>query len=136
MALLGGSVQGCIWADSQHGEVVNVQDHWGENAGVVEQGEHGQVSEGLDRNDGSDDAGGTLIDEQVDHQDRAQVEDVDRNIGMADMTVDQQPVVRPKRNRKPNSKYDPAVFDLDTVQIKEILVSGRKNGWRGVYWPQ
>ena len=136
MPVASSGVKPSQFVGSQHGEVADVQDHWGENAGVVEQGEHGQVSEGLDRNDGSDDAGGTLIDEQVDHQDRAQVEDVDRNIGMADMTVDQQPVVRPKRNRKPNSKYDPAVFDLDTVQIKEILVSGRKNGWRGVYWPQ
>ena len=32
---------------SQHGEVVDVQDHSGENAGMVEQGEHEQVSEGL-----------------------------------------------------------------------------------------
>ena len=56
--------------------------------------------------------------------------------GMAETTVNQQPVVRPNRNRKPNSKYDPTVFELDSVQIKEILVSGRKNGWRGVYWPQ
>ena len=97
------------------------------------QGEPEQVSEGLHRNDTSDD-GGILIDDQVDHQDRVQVENVDR--GMADTTVDQQPVVRPKRNRKPNSRYDPAVFELDAVQIKEILVSGRKNGYRGVYWPQ
>ena len=109
-----------------------VQGHGGENAEMVEQGAHGQVFEGFDRNDTRGDDGGALIDDQIDQQDR--VENVDR--GMADTAVDQQPVARPKRNRKPNSKYDPAVYDLDSVQIKEILVSGRKNGWKGFYWPQ
>ena len=131
MPVASSGVRPSQFVGSQHGEVVDVQGHQGENVGVVEQGEHGQVSEGIDRNA---DAGGTFTDDQVDHQDRVQVENVDR--GMADTTVDQQSVVRPKRNRRPNSKYDPAVFVLDSVQIKEILVSGRKNGWRGVYWPQ
>ena len=117
MPVASSGVKPSQFVGSQHGEVVDVQGHRGENAGVAEQGEHGQVSEGIDRGDTSNDDGGTFIDDQVDHQDRVQVENVDR--GMADTTVDQQPVVRPKRNRKPNSKYDPSVFDLDSIKIME-----------------
>ena len=54
--------------------------------------------------------------------------------GLADTAVEQQPVVRSKRNRKPNSKYDPAVYDLDAVE-RRIPMSGKKNGYGGVYWP-
>ena len=52
------------------------------------------------------------------------------------LTVDQQPVVRSKRSRKPNSKYDPEVYDLDSVEMRGIPLSGKKNGWKGVYWPE
>ena len=41
-------------------------------------------------------------------------------------------MVRSRRNRKPSSKYDPAVYDLDSVQLRGIPLSGKKNGWRGV----
>ena len=54
--------------------------------------------------------------------------------GLADTVVEQQPVVWSKRNRKPNSKYDPAVYDLDAVE-RRIPMSGKKNGYGGVYWP-
>ena len=138
MPVVSSGVKPSQFVGSQHDEVADgvhvadVQGHGGENAEMVEQGAHGQVFEGFDRNDTRGDDGGALIDDQIDQQDR--VENVDR--GMADTAVDQQPVARPKRNRKPNSKYDPVVYDLDSVQIKEILVSGRKNGWRGFYWPK
>ena len=134
MPVASSGVKTSQFVDSQHGEVADVQGYQGDNAGVVEQGEHGLVSEGLDRNNTNEDDGGILIDDPVDHEARVQVENVDR--GMADKTVDQEPEIRPKRNRKPNSKYDPAVYDLDSVQIRGILLSGRKNGWRGVYWPE
>ena len=55
---------------------------------------------------------------------------------VADGAVDQPPVIRSKRTRKPNSKYDPAVFDLDSVEIRGIPLSRKKNGWKGVYWPK
>ena len=54
--------------------------------------------------------------------------------GLADTVVEQQPVVWSKRNRKPNSKYDPAVYDLDAAE-RRIPMSGKKNGYGGVYWP-
>ena len=50
--------------------------------------------------------------------------------------AEQQPVSRSGRKRKPNSKYDPAIFDLDSVGIRGIPLSGKKNGWKGIYWPQ
>ena len=52
------------------------------------------------------------------------------------LTVDQQPVVRSKRSRKPNSKYDPEVYDLDSVEMRGIPLSGKKNGWKRVYRPE
>ena len=55
---------------------------------------------------------------------------------MADEVVDQPPVGRSKRARKPNSKYDPAIYDLDSVEIRGIPLEGKKNGWKGVYWPE
>ena len=85
--------------------------------------------------DASGNAGEMMIDDQVHRQDRAEVEVADRN---ADGAVEQQqqPVLRSKRNRKPNSKYDPAVYDLESVHIRGIPLSGKKNGWKGIYWPQ
>ena len=73
-----------------------------------------------------------MVDDKVNHQDRDEVEIVDK--GVADVAVDQQPEVTSRRVRKPNSKYDPAVFDLDSI-VRRIPLSGKKNGWRGVYWP-
>ena len=55
---------------------------------------------------------------------------------VAEGAVEQQLVLRSKRNRKSNSKYDPAVYDLDSVEIRGIPMSGKKNGYRGIYWPQ
>ena len=115
-------------------QVPGGQYHGIDDAGVDEHGYQGHVPEGLHRNEGDGDGGGLNIDIAVNQQDRAQGEDVDR--GVADTVVDQQPVVRSKRSRKPNIKYDPAVYDLDSVQLRGIPLSGKKNGWRGVYWPE
>ena len=87
----------------------------------------------FDRNDAYGDESGLLVDTPVE-QGGGQVGDVDS--GIANAAVDQQPVVRSKRNRKPNSKYDPAVYDLDLVEMRGIPLSGKKNGWKGVYWPK
>ena len=62
------------------------------------------------------------------------VVDVGRSV--ADNVGDQQPIGRSQRVRKPNSKYDPAVDDLDSVEVKRIQLSGMRNCWRGVCWPQ
>ena len=75
-----------------------------------------------------------MVDDQVQCQDNGGVED--RGGCMADEAVDQPPVVRSKRARKPNSKYDPAIYDLDSVEIRGIPLEGKKNGWKGVYWPE
>ena len=56
--------------------------------------------------------------------------------GVVDTAVDEQPGVSSKRTRKPNSKYDPAIYDLSSVEMRGIPLRGRKNGWKGVYWPQ
>ena len=47
-------------------------------------------------------------------------------------------MLRSGRNRKPNSKYDPEVYDFDSVEIRAIpmSMSGKKNGFRGIYWQQ
>ena len=71
-----------------------------------------------------------------DSQDRVEVEAPTPNECVADGAVDQPPVVRSKRARKPNSKYDPVLYDLDSVEIRGIPLSGKKNGWKGIYWPQ
>ena len=55
---------------------------------------------------------------------------------MADGAVDQPPVIRGKRARKPNSKYDPAIYDLDSVEVRGIPFEGKKDGLKGIYWPQ
>ena len=116
---------------SQYDEVADVQNCQEGSAGLVEHENQRQVPE--DRNDvlaegRADDGGGALIDHQVNNQDD------DR--GLAHTAVDHQPVVRAKRSRKPNSKYDPAVYDFNSVQLREIPLRGKKNGWKGVYWPQ
>ena len=82
----------------------------------------------------SGDDGGIVVDDQATCQDRVAVEDGEGRV--ADGVVDQSPVKRSQRVRKPNSKYDPAVFDWDSVEMRGIPLSGRKNGWKGVYWPK
>ena len=41
-----------------------------------------------------------------------------------DNAGDQQPIGRSLRVRKPNGKYDPAVDDLDSVEVRGIQLSG------------
>ena len=114
-------------------DVGEVQDHGIGDSEMVGDADQGRVPDSLDRNDADGDEGGRVANE-VDLQDRVQTENVAGSV--ADTVVDQQPVVRSRRNRKPNSKYDPAVYDLDSVQLRGIPLSGKKNGWRGVYWPE
>ena len=82
------------------------------------------------------DDGGEVVDDhgQVDSQGGVEVED--RGRGAADDAVNHTPIMRGKRTRKPNSKYDPAVYDLDSIEIRGIPLKGKKNGWRGIYWPE
>ena len=101
---------------------------------MVQHGERGQVPEIISGTDTTGADGEILIDDQVNCQDKAGVEDCDGCV--ADGAVDQSPVIRSKRSRKPNSKYDPAVYDLDSVEIRGIPLEGKKNGWRGIYWPE
>ena len=53
-----------------------------------------------------------------------------------DAAMANQPVARPQRIRRPNSKYDPSTYDLDSIEIWTIPLSGKKNGWKGIFWPQ
>ena len=80
MPIVPSRVKPSQFYDSQHGEVADVEDYQGEDTGV-EHGDCEQVPECTARVD------------QVNHQDRLEVEDVDRGV------ADQQPVVRSKRNR-------------------------------------
>ena len=89
---------------------------------------------GTDRAGTDDNDAGILADDQVTGQVRVEIDDDGGHV--ADEPVDQPPTVRSKRTRKPNSKYDPAVFDLDSVEIRGIPLSGKKNEWKGVYWPK
>ena len=75
-----------------------------------------------------------MIDGQVNGQDGVAVDEQDK--GGADGAVDKPPVLRNKRKRtrKPNSKYDPEVYDLDSVRIRGIPLTGKKNVWRGIFW--
>ena len=81
----------------------------------------------------ADNDGGISTYYQVTGQDRVEIDDDGGRI--ANDAVDQPHVVRSQRIRKINSKYDPAIFDLDSVKIRSIPLSGKKNGWKGVYWP-
>ena len=80
----------------------------------------------LDQNDPEADEG-SFVNIAVNQQDGVHVQD-DGRCGR--YGGEQQPVVRSKRN----SKYDPAVYDLDAVE-RRIPMSGKKNGYGGVYWP-
>ena len=120
--------------DGQHDEVDDVQHHRGEGTVVDHGGRDEQLLESTDRADTTDNDRGILVDDQVTCQDGVAIED--GGVHVAGGVVDQPTVVRSKRTRKPNSKYDPAVFDLDSVEIRGIPLSGKKNGWKGVYWPR
>ena len=87
-----------------------------------------------DRPDNTDDGGGVLVGDVVTGQDKVEIEDVEGRV--ADGVVDQPPLMRNQRVRKPNSRYDPAVYDLDSVDIRGIPLTGKKNGWKGIYWPK
>ena len=95
---------------------------------MVEQGDRGQIPE--------TDYWYTLqwyrilIDDQANSQDKVGVED--RYGCLAAGAVDQQPVVRSKRARKSNSKYNPSIYDFDSVEIRGIPLEGKK-GLRGIY---
>ena len=122
------------FSDAQSDEVDDVHHHRDEGSGVVDHGEPVQLLDNTDRDDTVDNDGGLLADDQVTGQDRVEIDDGGGRV--ADGAVGQPPVVRSKRTRKPNSKYDPAIFDLDSVEIRSIPLSGKKNGWKGVYWPK
>ena len=131
MPVTASGVKPSQFYDAQHADVPGVQLHQGEDTGVVGQGEHGQLSGSFSGADSTGKDGGILVDV---NQDRVEVEE-HVSCG-ADGAVDQPPVVRSKRTRKPNSKYDPEVYDLDSVEIRGIPLIGKKNGWRGIYWPE
>ena len=130
MPVTASGVKPSQFYDAQQADVPDVQPQ-GSDSGVVGQGGHGQLSESFSRTDSSETDGGILVDG---NQNGVEVEEHDRSV--TDDAVDEPPVVRSKRARKPNSKYDPAVYDLDSVEIRGIPLSGKKNGWKGVYWPQ
>ena len=118
------------FCDAQSDGVDDVQHYQGEGSG---RGDCEHLLENIDRASSTIDDGGILVDDQVASQGGVLVEDDEG--GVADGAVDQTPLKRSQRVRKPNSKYDPAVFDLDSVEIRGIPLSGKKNGWKGVYWP-
>ena len=122
------------YSDAQSGEVDEVHHQRDEGSGVVDHGEPEQLRDSTDRAGTVGIDGGILTDDQVTCQDRVEIGDGGGHV--ADEAVDQPPVVRSKRTRKPNSKYDPAIFDLDSVEIRRIPLSGKKNGWKGIYWPK
>ena len=132
MADVSSGVKPSQFYNSQHCEVPDVQDNQGEDAAVVANEDYGQVTECSEGGDVANNGGGLVVDDQVNHHNRSEVEVGIENQGVAE----QQPVSRSRRKRKPNSKYDPAIFDLDSVGIRGIPLSGKKNGWRGIYWPQ
>ena len=137
MPVVASGVKPSQFYNAQHDEVAEVPDvhhHQGQDPGVARQEERGPVPEIMRGTDTSGTGGGILIDDQVNCQDKVGVEDRDRCV--ADGAVDQTPVVRSKRSRKPNTKYDPAIYDLDSVEIRGIPLEGKKNGWKGVYWPE
>ena len=107
MSVVPSGVKPSQFYDSQHCEVADVQDQ-SEDAGMFEHGDCEPIPECSDRGDTTGNSGAMMIDDQVNHQDTDEVEIVDRSV--ADIVVDQQPVLRSKRDRRPSSKYDPAVY--------------------------
>ena len=118
------------FVDAQSDGVDDVQHHQGD---TTEHGECEQLLDNVDRANTAIDDGGLLVNNQVTSQDRVVIAD---GIGrVPDGEVDQTPLKRSQRVRKPNSKYDPEVFDLDSLEIRGIPLSAKKIGWKGVYWP-
>ena len=140
MPVVASGVKPSQFYNAQHSEVADVPDvpdvrrHQSLESGVVQQGERGQIPEIIGGSDTTGTDGDILVDGQVQGQDNSGVDD--RGGCVADEVVDQPPVGRSKRARKPNSKYDPAIYDLDSVEIRGIPLEGKKNGWKGVYWPE
>ena len=119
---------------AQSDDVDDVQHHRGKDSSMVEHGQREQLLENTDKVVNTDDEGTILVDDLVTGQDRVEIEDGEGCV--ANDATDQPPVMRSQRMRKPNSKYDPAVYDLDSVEIRGIPLSGKKNGWKGIYWPK
>ena len=115
-------------------DVPEVQHHQGGDPGEGEQGECQQLPEVISGTDTIGNDGGIVIDDRVDCRNEVEVES--QNSCAADKAVGQPPVMRGRRARKPNTKYDPAVYDLDAIEIRGIPLTGKKNGWRGIYWPK
>ena len=105
MQVTASGVKPSQFYDAQHADVPDVQPQ-GDDTGVVGQGGHGQLSESFSGTDSTGKGGGVLVD---DYQDR--VEDGEHDRCGADGAVDQPPVVRSKRHRKPNSKKRAIICD-------------------------
>ena len=134
MPVVASGVKPSQFDDAQHGNVAAVPDvqlHQSQDPGVVQQGDRGHVPEVISGADASDTSGGMLVDGHVQCQDNGGIEVHDG--GVADGVVGQPPVGRSKRARRPNSKYDPAIYDLDSVEVRGIPLEGKKNGWKGIY---
>ena len=114
---------------AQSDEVNDVQHHRDEGAGMVEQ--CGQLLESTDRADNTKDGGGILVGDLVPCKERVEIGDGEGRV--ADCVLDQPPLLRGQRVRKPNSRYAPAVYDLVSVNIRGIPLSGKKSGWKGIY---
>ena len=114
-------------------DIPDVKHHQVGGPGVVEQAECRQLPEirSWTKTIGTD--GSVVVD---DHDQFDSQGGVDRGRGEDDDAVNHPPVMRSKRTRKPNSKYDPAVYDLDSVKIRRIPLERKKNGWMGIYWPE
>ena len=135
---VGSGIKPSQFYSAQHevADVPGVQHHQGGGPSEVGQEECGQLPGILNGNNTIGNDGGMVIDGRINCQDRVAVEDQDRGGADADGAVDQPLVMRSKRTRKPKSKYDPEVYDLDAVGIRGIPLEGKKNGWRGIYWPE
>ena len=113
------------FSNAQSDQVDDVHHHREEGTGMVDHGEPEQLFEGMNGAGIADNDNGILANEQVTGLDRVEIDDAGgREVNDA---VDPPPVGRSKRIRKPNSKYDPAIFDLDSVEIRSIPLSGKKN---------
>ena len=69
----------------------------------------------------------------VEHGDSGQELEAQMGVKLLEVLVED-PIIQ--RVRIPNSKYDQAVDDLDSVEVKGIQLSGMGNCWRVVSWPQ
>ena len=69
----------------------------------------------------------------VEHGDSGQELEAQMGVKLLEVLVED-PIIQ--RVRIPNSKYNQAVDDLDSVEVKGIQLSGMCNCWRGVSWPQ